>query len=339
MNARAAMNFLSSFINNVNRSTYPKLMPFEGFVGDKEYVDQVNLWHKWLTWEKSDPLDLKEHAMDTYKARVLYLYKQSLMTLRFYPEMWYDAAEFCLLNGLNKEGEEFLRDGLKANPESGLLAFKLADHIETTGEFEDSQDGNFRKGEAVREPYRIQLDALYEAIKKAIQRSDDAVARFKESQAGRLAALEERLNQNRDDEDFDGEAEAEKKRAAEEDIEKTTQAIKNGMEVEILKIKRLITFSWISLMQTMRRIQGKGDPYATGKGVAPGFRGIFIEARQRGHLLSEAYIMSAKIEHICYQDAAATKIFERGMKLFPNDANFALEYISHLINQHDITSK
>ena len=88
-------------------------------------------------------------------------------------------------------------------------------------------------------------------------------------------------------------------------------------------------------MRAMRRVQGKGDP----RGEVGGFRGIFTEARKKGKLLSEAYVASALIEHHCYQEPAAQKIFERGMKLFPEDEQFALEYIKHLIKLNDSTSK
>ena len=48
---------------------------------------------------------------------------------------------------------------------------------------------------------------------------------------------------------------------------------------------------------------------------------------------------TALIEYHCYKDPAATKIFERGMKLFPEDELFAMEYLKHLIATNDVTSK
>jgi cleavage stimulation factor subunit 3 len=88
-------------------------------------------------------------------------------------------------------------------------------------------------------------------------------------------------------------------------------------------------------MRAMRRVQGKGAPGA----AVGGFRDVFSQARKRGKLLSDAYVASALIEHHCYQDPAASKIFERGMKLFPDDEEFALEYIKHLVKLNDSTSK
>lgn len=88
-------------------------------------------------------------------------------------------------------------------------------------------------------------------------------------------------------------------------------------------------------MRAMRRVQGKGK---VGDAVG-GSRQIFTDARKRGRLTSDVYVASALLEHHCYKDPAATKIFERGMKLFPDDENFALEYLKHLIAVNDITSQ
>jgi cleavage stimulation factor subunit 3 len=87
-------------------------------------------------------------------------------------------------------------------------------------------------------------------------------------------------------------------------------------------------------MRAMRRIQGKGKP-----GELQGSRQVFADARKRGRITSDVYIASALIEYHCYKDPAATKIFERGAKLFPEDENFALEYLKHLIDINDVISK
>lgn len=62
------------------------------------------------------------------------------------------------------------------------------------------------------------------------------------------------------------------------------------------------------------------------------------DARQRGQLTSDVYVVSALIEHHVYKDVAGTKIFERGAKLFPEDEVFILEYLKHLMSTGDTTS-
>lgn len=80
-------------------------------------------------------------------------------------------------------------------------------------------------------------------------------------------------------------------------------------------------------MRAARRVQSKA-----------GFRAIFADARKRGRVTSELYVETALIEYHCYKDPAGTRIFERGMKLFPEDEHFALEYLKHLIAINDITN-
>jgi cleavage stimulation factor subunit 3 len=55
-------------------------------------------------------------------------------------------------------------------------------------------------------------------------------------------------------------------------------------------------------------------------------------------LTSHIYIAQALIEHHCYRNASAAKLFSAGMNLFPDDENLALEFIKHLIDINDITN-
>ena len=155
MTARSAINVLDNNITRgVNRTTLPKLPPAAGFDGYEEYMNQVKLWHNWIQWEKSDPLECATDNRELYNKRVLHLYKNALMALRFWPELWYEAAEWCYENNLQAEGDKFLNDGIDANPESCLLAFKKANQVEQRTDFEDGQAGIVAKGRAVREPYQ-----------------------------------------------------------------------------------------------------------------------------------------------------------------------------------------
>ena len=119
------------------------------------------------------------------------------------------------------------------------------------------------------------------------------------------------------------------------DAAKTSEidAAKKEHAAQVLVLSKTISFAWIALMRAMRRIQGKGKP-----NEIAGSRQIFADARKRGRITSDVYIASALMEHHCYKDPAATKIFERGAKLFPDDEVFALEYLKHLIDINDITS-
>lgn len=338
MNARSAINLLGNLTKDVNRTTLPKLPPAQGFEGFQEYMDQVKAWKKWIEYEKSDPLEIKLDDKALYNKRVLYLYKNALMALRFWPELWYEAAEWCYQNGMQKEGDELLNNGLEANPESCLLAFKKAHQVELSTGWEDGEAGVIKKGKAVRESLDKVLDALYDLTNKVKNREEQAIARAKEAFAAQQAAEEaaRAKSEKGSDDDDEDEARAAAKRQQEkqEALDAQLQGISKAATAEIHTLKKTLSYAWIALMQALRRVQGRGAPNA----IIPGFRGIFSEARKKGKLLSDLYVASALIEHRCYQDPAASRIFERGMRLFPDDENFALQYIKHLVELNDLTN-
>jgi cleavage stimulation factor subunit 3 len=325
-------------LDHLDRTTLPKLPPAAGFDGADHFEEQINAWKLWIDYEKNDPVELKENDRALYNKRVLYLYKNALMALRFWPEMWYEAADWCYQSDLKDEGDKLLDEGMKANPESCLLAFRMSAQIETRTDFEDGEAGVIAKGKAVRAPFNTVLDVLYDLTNKAKKREEQTIARAKEVFAAQQAAEEVARGPHNDFDDEDDEAREERvklqrEKQAVQDAQ--LKGISNASNAEINTLKRTLSYAWIALMRAMRRVQGKGAPNA----AVGGFRGIFGEARKRGKLLSDAYVASALIEHHCYQDPAATKIFDRGMKLFPDDENFALEYVKHLVKLNDATSK
>ena len=250
------------------------------------------------------------------------------MAMRFWPELWFDAADFCFQNDLVAQGDDFLVQGIAANPESCLLAFKRADRLEisTANTGEDAK----QRGTIVRAPYDKLLDALYERItqSKAHEARDLARvdAQFPTIEEGHLNGI-----QNGDNDDSNDEVAKEKAKEKEAQIETTKQSHAK----EVKAISRCISQVWIALLRAMRRTQGKGK---VGDDVG-GSRQIFNDARKRGRITSDVYVESAMIEYHCYDVEAARRIFERGLKLFPDDEAFALEYIQHLIRTNDHTSE
>jgi cleavage stimulation factor subunit 3 len=316
---------------DLDRTTLPKLPPALGFEGDTEYMRQVEIWKDWIQWEKDDNLVLRDEDIKAYRDRIIFVYKQALMALQFWPEMWYDAADFCISCGMDKEGLDFLSQGIAANPESCLLAFKLADQIElTTANDETSDPGAKVRMQKVREPYNKVLDSLYDLINKARAREVRDIQKIEANVANGNAdtAMGARPDE---DEDYDT-AELEQRKAI---AQAQIDSVKSMVAIQTSILQKAISFAWVALMRACRRIQGKGMPGER----AGGFRTILTEARKRGRITSDVYIQSALIEYHCYKDNTATKIFERGIKLFPDDEIFALEYIKHLIAINDVTSE
>uniref|UniRef100_A0A8R1XKN9 Suf domain-containing protein n=1 Tax=Onchocerca volvulus TaxID=6282 RepID=A0A8R1XKN9_ONCVO len=55
-------------------------------------MKQLDMWRKYIQWEKTNPLGTEEYAY--FAKRVIYAYEQALLCLGYYPDMWYEAALF-----------------------------------------------------------------------------------------------------------------------------------------------------------------------------------------------------------------------------------------------------
>lgn len=331
MTARTCHTQLQNMTRDLNRTTLPSLPPAPDFEGEAGFFRQVRLWKEWLEWEKADTLVLKDDDPKAYRKRVLFTYKQALMALQFWPEMWCDAAEFCFDNGMDKEGADLLKQGIAANPESCLLAFKMADRIELTTNNDDGNDpgAKLRMGK-VRDPYDKVLNALYDLAAKTKAKESLEIARLEESSTKTTNA--NLSNIEPEEENDEDPAEIEARRAA---VHAQIDAVRQDAAAQTAVLQKTISFAWIALIRAARRVQGKGMPGEK----SGGFRVVFGDARKKGRITSDVYVENALIEYHCYKDPVGTKIFERGMKLFPEDENFALEYLKHLIAINDITSK
>ena len=53
---------------------------------------QVELWQKYISWEKSNPMRVEDQALIT--KRVMFAFEQALLCLGHHPNIWYEAAVF-----------------------------------------------------------------------------------------------------------------------------------------------------------------------------------------------------------------------------------------------------
>lgn len=87
MNARRVAKEYEALTKGLNRSS-PSVPP----TGSVEEVKQVELWKKYIQWEKSNPLRTEDQTLIT--KRVMFAYEQCLLCLGFHPDIWYEAALF-----------------------------------------------------------------------------------------------------------------------------------------------------------------------------------------------------------------------------------------------------
>ena len=329
MSARSSYTALQNITGKLARTTLPTLPPALGFAGDVEYIEQLDIWRRWIQWEKDDPLVLKHEDVGAYRARILFVYKHALMAMRFWPELWVEASDFCFQNEMESEGNDFLIQGIAANPESCLIAFKRADRVELATANEEGDDSGLRRGTAVREPYDKVLDALYDLCNKTKIREAQEIARVEASFATTDTAQNGIADEENEAADADDETSQERQKASK------VESVKTMFAAQLSLLSKTLTHVWIALIRAMRRVQGKGK---VGDAVA-GLRGTFADARKRGRVTSDVYVACALIEFHCYEPETGKKIFERGLKLFPDDEAFALEYIRHLVANNDHTSQ
>ncbi|CAH1992348.1 unnamed protein product [Acanthoscelides obtectus] len=87
MNARRVAKELEVQIRGINRNA-PSVPPS----GTPEERKQVELWQKYIQWEKSNPLRTEDTALLT--KRVVFALEQCLLCLGHHPDIWYQAAQF-----------------------------------------------------------------------------------------------------------------------------------------------------------------------------------------------------------------------------------------------------
>ncbi|XP_034234284.1 protein suppressor of forked [Thrips palmi] len=87
MNARRVAKELEAVTRGLNRNI-PSVPP----MGTLEELRQVDLWKKYIAWEKSNPLRSEDTSLIT--RRVMFAFEQCLLCLGHHADVWYEAAQF-----------------------------------------------------------------------------------------------------------------------------------------------------------------------------------------------------------------------------------------------------
>lgn len=87
MNARRVTKEYEAVTKGLNRNA-PSIPP----QNNPDESKQVELWKKYIAWEKSNPLRTEDHA--TMAKRVMFAYEQCLLCLGHHPDIWVEAAAY-----------------------------------------------------------------------------------------------------------------------------------------------------------------------------------------------------------------------------------------------------
>ena len=85
MNARRVAKEYEAMTRGLDRS-FLSLPP----CGSLEEMKQVEIWQKYIAWERSNPLRIEDQVL--LNKRVMFAFEQSLLSLGHFPNIWYAAA-------------------------------------------------------------------------------------------------------------------------------------------------------------------------------------------------------------------------------------------------------
>ncbi|CAG0913045.1 unnamed protein product [Notodromas monacha] len=146
MNARRVAKELEIMTKGLNKNA-PAVPP----MGTQEEMKQTELWKKYISWEKNNPLMTEDQALLT--KRVMFAYEQCLLCLWHHPDVWYEAASFLesASRVLHEKGDA--KAGISLSREAGrmferavqgpmnknlLLYFTYADFEESRKNYENA---------------------------------------------------------------------------------------------------------------------------------------------------------------------------------------------------------
>uniref|UniRef100_A0A8C1U6G5 Cleavage stimulation factor subunit 3 n=1 Tax=Cyprinus carpio TaxID=7962 RepID=A0A8C1U6G5_CYPCA len=87
MNARRVAKEYETVMKGLDRNA-PSVPP----QNSPQEAQQVEMWKKYIQWEKSNPLRTEDQTLIT--KRVMFAYEQCLLVLGHHPDVWYEAAQY-----------------------------------------------------------------------------------------------------------------------------------------------------------------------------------------------------------------------------------------------------
>eukprot|EP00063_Salmo_salar_P008405 XP_013983240.1 PREDICTED: cleavage stimulation factor subunit 3-like [Salmo salar] len=87
MNARRVAKEYETVMKGLDRNA-PSVPP----QNSPQEAVQVEMWKKYIQWEKSNPLRTEDQTLIT--KRVMFAYEQCLLVLGHHPDVWYEAAQY-----------------------------------------------------------------------------------------------------------------------------------------------------------------------------------------------------------------------------------------------------
>lgn len=295
MNSRSWFKEWSNLTRGLDRSD--DFIPKE----DEYNNEQLQKWLSWVSWEKSNKLELDQNIL---LERVEYVYKQAIQQLTFYPELWFEFANFYKENESffsSSKIQELLNESILVNPLSFALNFKLIEIYE----LENNSTLVSKK--------------FNELIENLTQLHDKKSLEIEEL---KIEAL------GKDEINEDGEVKV-KTDEEKEFIYKNNKEIQFKIK-ELKKFSKTISLTYCQYIRSMKRLSGMKEA-----------RQIFALCRSSKKVLTHhVFVEVANIENFATNTKTAIKVFDVGLKpsFFANDGEYIYKYLKFLININDDTN-
>lgn len=262
----------------------------------------VKEWKFYLRWEESDSLGFGNEHRVAFINRVNNAYRKAVVSMRFFPEIWYMAFLWTRGAGSLDMSTRVLREGIRANPTSFVLNFAYAEVLELQG-------ADHRQ--LVRETYDTLLRRLREDIVSLESSIGDVVGVSGDfgCSVGVGASSAPEL----------GVAGVHDRTTIEVDLRRR----------DLLDRCREYGVVWIVYMRFVRRVEGQ-----------EACRDTFATARLDKFTPWQVYVAAAQWEYHSTNDPSiATHIYQMGMDVFGTDGTFAARYLDFLLSVNDLRSE
>ncbi|KAI8034999.1 hypothetical protein M5D96_012222 [Drosophila gunungcola] len=317
MNARRVAKELEYHTKGLNRNL-PAVPP----TLTKEEVKQVELWKRFITYEKSNPLRTEDTALVT--RRVMFATEQCLLVLTHHPAVWHQASQF-----LDTSARVLTEKGVRTSgattfcvPEVKQIDWILAiapcwATVKIKNEIKHSLlfAGKCRPSGKGARGGRMQIRSRSAACSIALGQAarDVQAAKIFADECANI--LERSINGvlNRNALLYFAYADFEEGRLKYEKV--------HSMYNKLLQLPDIDpTLVYVQYMKFARRAEGIKSA-----------RGIFKKAREDVRSRYHIFVAAALMEYYCSKDKEiAFRIFELGLKRFGGSPEYVMCYIDYL---------
>ncbi|KAF8991157.1 Suf-domain-containing protein [Hymenopellis radicata] len=139
MRARTVYSQLMNHLSNLSATeTQDTCLPTLPTFSQEERM-LVGKWKSYLKWEESNPLHIQQNDNQFLILRLQTVYRQAVLRMRYYPEIWFMAYLSSKRLGNQHEAKSIMKNGREANPLSHVLTYAYVESLELDNSCEEAE--------------------------------------------------------------------------------------------------------------------------------------------------------------------------------------------------------